>query len=94
MNSHIAYAVLLVLCCKFPLVNAGEQTSAISHETLTAPTGAAQNDAQRRRADLRAALRAQQSAGETNQNARQLSAKDRAELRQQLRDQRQKGQHP
>jgi len=53
-----------------------------------------QDDAQRRRADLRAALQAQQLAGGENQTARQLSAKDRAELRQQLREQRQIGQHP
>ena len=93
MNSHFAYAVVLVLCGKASLVAASENKPGSSREPLAAPPSAAQVDAQRRRADLRAALNAQQAGG-TNQSAHQLSQKDRAELRQQLREQRQIGQHP
>ncbi|MDE2418151.1 MAG: hypothetical protein KGN32_10120 [Burkholderiales bacterium] len=86
MNIRFAPAVFLALCCLASGAGAGTHGPGAGHENAaTAPRGTA-DDAQRRRADLRAALQTQQFAG--NQSSRQLSVQDRAELRQQLRQQR------
>jgi len=94
MNTRFAPAVFLVLCGLVSVAAAGGNRPGTGHDEFAGPTHVAADDAQRRRADLRAALQAQQQAGNGNQTPRQLTQQDRAELRAQLRQQRLTNQRP